>query len=122
METAPISAEPAPPFWLTVRRPFAMLALAGHRLDRCFYRFVIRARMKEGLDNWLANESVAGRRRECPDRLDRAIPSALSRLRTGGSRKAAIQWLGGQAHTAGQVSAAYTSRSSKRRCGSRRRG
>ena len=64
-----MSAEPALPrrrsrFWLFA--PFAMLALAA--IGWTVAWFVIRARTAEGLDNWLANESVAGRRWECPDR------------------------------------------------------
>lgn len=57
-------------FWLFA--PFAILALAA--LGWSVAWFVIRGRTTEALDAWLANEAVAGRRWECPERRVRGFP------------------------------------------------
>jgi hypothetical protein len=57
-------------FWLFA--PFILLVLAA--LGWSAVWFVIRARTAEGLDAWLANEAVAGRRWECPERAIQGFP------------------------------------------------
>ena len=51
-------------FWLFF--PFVLLGVLLAGWSAAW--LVIRARTAEGLDNWLANESVAGRRWDCPER------------------------------------------------------
>jgi hypothetical protein len=51
-------------FWLFA--PFLLLMLGALGWSAAW--LVIRARTAEGLDNWLANEAVAGRRWDCPER------------------------------------------------------
>lgn len=69
-----MSAEDAPPrrsrFWLFA--PFTILLLAAAAWSAAW--FVIRGRSTEALDAWLANEAVAGRRWECPDRTIGGFP------------------------------------------------
>jgi len=57
-------------FWLFL--PFGLLAFLAAGWTAAW--FVIRARTAEGLDNWLANESVAGRRWDCPERAIGGYP------------------------------------------------
>jgi hypothetical protein len=57
-------------YWLFA--PFVLLALLAAGWTAVW--FVIRARTAEGLDSWLANESVAGRRWECPERAIGGYP------------------------------------------------
>jgi hypothetical protein len=57
-------------FWLFL--PFALLAFLAAGWTAAW--FVIRARTAEELDSWLANESFAGRRWECPERAIGGYP------------------------------------------------
>ncbi|HEX8166523.1 MAG TPA: DUF2125 domain-containing protein [Beijerinckiaceae bacterium] len=70
-----MSADADPPrrpgrFWLFA--PAAALALVCAGWAAAW--FVIRDRVAEGLDAWLANETAAGRRWECPERAIAGFP------------------------------------------------
>lgn len=57
-------------FWLFA--PFAILVVAALAWSAAW--FAIRGRTAEALDAWLANEAVAGRRWDCPDRTVGGFP------------------------------------------------